>query len=599
MSLLPHSLVTSKREYDPESFLDSDQAVLSALQAEDESLLTELRLRSRKSEGYFSEEAGLRFANAELAGLARSTYDAAQLFELEVHLNERGTLTVPITDGHSVSVDGIERSVSIVAATELDPSGPGHGDMSSMLYLRDHVQAASALMDLNLRDPVSYEREGETGRELLISALHLMSTPAQLARFEDVIKRKDGASQADWPHISLHFDDLEATGSNGWRNKQDTFQMLAYLTLDAVDKGFLNADELNEAHKEFLGSVVPFLAAVGFPKYENSGSWEEIAADRTSVMAVETALLRKIKTLVEKDGTLGFLQAGYQKAKPHFPANDRDFTETLDSMLNDGLHEIGRRIPYESPDYNSDSVKFRKTDAALTYVLMYDLPRLLADVEVPIGPDAKKMSSREIENLILRQLSSLIDPVTNGIARYEEDSYQRVNFHTNEVQWIIGAIKRKVQYDVERRGGEIDLDEKQRLRGELTPPGRTAAWTHPLGQLSAWAANRSIESSRENNPNDAEEYRELSTYFLNRALSTITGEGQWHAVLNESGRYHVRQVPAYRLPECYVTYELAAGEAFVVPSPHTPLNWSSAMVKQAIGLLRVSTANSTDVKIAA
>lgn len=599
MSLLPHSLVTSKREYDPESFLDSDQAVLSALQAEDESLLTELRLRSRKSEGYFSEEADLRFANAELAGLARSTYDAAQLFELEVHLNERGTLTVPITDGHSVSVDGIERSVSIVAATELDPSGPGHGDMSSMLYLRDHVQAASALMDLNLRDPVSYEREGETGRELLISALHLMSTPAQLARFEDVIKRKDGASQADWPHISLHFDDLEATGSNGWRNKQDTFQMLAYLTLDAVDKGFLNADELNEAHKEFLGSVVPFLAAVGFPKYENSGSWEEIAADRTSVMAVETALLRKIKTLVEKDGTLGFLQAGYQKAKPHFPANDRDFTETLDSMLNDGLHEIGRRIPYESPDYNSDSVKFRKTDAALTYVLMYDLPRLLADVEVPIGPDAKKMSSREIENLILRQLSSLIDPVTNGIARYEEDSYQRVNFHTNEVQWIIGAIKRKVQYDVERRGGEIDLDEKQRLRGELTPPGRTAAWTHPLGQLSAWAANRSIESSRENNPNDAEEYRELSTYFLNRALSTITGEGQWHAVLNESGRYHVRQVPAYRLPECYVTYELAAGEAFVVPSPHTPLNWSSAMVKQAIGLLRVSTANSTDVKIAA
>jgi hypothetical protein len=153
------------------------------------------------------------------------------------------------------------------------------------------------------------------------------------------------------------------------------------------------------------------------------------------------------------------------------------------------------------------------------------------------------------------------------------------------VKFIISAIKRKVQEDARRSNRTIDLDKKQALRNELTPKGRPAAWTHPLGQLSAWAAERSLEENSET----ADRYRALSVHFINRMLSTITGENQWHAVLGNDNLYHVQQVPAFKLPECLVTYQSdQESRALVVPSPHTPLNWSSVMLKQAIGLLRIS-----------
>ncbi|MGH9857798.1 MAG: hypothetical protein ACRD4B_08140, partial [Acidobacteriota bacterium] len=190
---------------------------------------------------------------------------------------------------------------------------------------------------------------------------------------------------------------------------------------------------------------------------------------------------------------------------------------------------------------------------------------------------------------VLEQLSTLIDLATNGMARYEGDSYQGVNFHTNTVQAIVKAIKHKVNQDAERAGGEVDLNEKQWLRNQLTPTGQPAAWTHPLSQIASWAASRSETARNENDLDRAARYRELSTRFLNAALSTITGVDQQHAVINGDGRYHLRKVPAYKLPECYVTYESSTGETFHVPSPHTPLNWSSAMLKEAVGLLRMGT----------
>jgi hypothetical protein len=69
-------------------------------------------------------------------------------------------------------------------------------------------------------------------------------------------------------------------------------------------------------------------------------------------------------------------------------------------------------------------------------------------------------------------------------------------------------------------------------------------------------------------------------------LALVTDNDQWHAVLGADGFYNIKQVSPFKLPECYVTYRASDGDEFVVPSPHTPLNWSSAMLRQAIGLLR-------------
>lgn len=544
-------------------------AELARLHRRDATLIAELK-KKQPAELPYSETAGIRCQNEQFAKIIKESYTAQELQTLEQQLDALGTTKVSTVEGYSVEIDGTHQPVSFVGATEISDDTPNHGEMATMLYLRDHIQTASMLMELHLTDPATYRAEAEEGERLLMSALHLMSTSAQLARFNDVIEN-GGASQEDWPHISLLFDDLDGRKENGWRNKQDTFQMLAHLTCDALERGFIAIEDLSDSHKTFLGSVAPLLKAVGFPKYENSGSWEEIAANRTSVMAVETALLDKIAKLSGSSDDLAFLRGSLTG-------------EEITAMRGEGLREIGRRLPFESPDYSKNSVKYREADAALAYVLMYDIPKLLADEKIPTGPKGEIMSEQAIEDLVLKELSTLIDPVTGGMRRYKGDSYQRVNFHTNAQQHIVADIKKIVKK--EAGGGEIDLDKKQALRDELMPQGREAAWTHPLGQLASWAAKRSIAEKKAGHTEAADNYRSLGTCFMNRTLATITGPGSWHAVLDDDKQYVVQKAPTNRLPECYITYETPDGERFIVPSPHTPLNWSSAMLRQAVGLLR-------------
>jgi hypothetical protein len=533
-----------------------------------------IRLADLQQPGVHVPEIDMTFANRELAGNVQPKYDRAGLCTLEALLQEQGTFAIPRLSGHTVKVDGIERDVELVPATETN--GTNHGEMSSMLYLRDQIQVASTYIELALQDPDHYSEEAKDGRTLLLSVLHLMSTTEQLRRFDKVIELGPEAGQEQWPQISLFDHDLEGTEDNGWRNIQDTFQMLAYTTLDTIERsvehGYLKVEDLAEDHKKFLSSIVPLLDALG-PVYETSGSWEEVAAGRTSVLAIETALLHKIQKLAESDPAFDFL-AG-------------DSKDRLDEMVDERLQVLGGRLPFESPEYKDDPIKYREADAALVYVLRYGLPQLLADAQVPIGKGQEVMSEEAIETLVLEQIATLIDPETGGISRYKADSYQRTNFHTRAVQLVVNGIKTMLKRQAGK--GFIDLDKKQALRDELTPNGRPAAWVHPVFQLSSWASHRSLALAEQDRLDEAAHYRELATGFLNAGLSRVTGDNQWHAVLNGDGEYHIRKVPPGKVPECDITYELGDGRMFVVPSPHTPLNWGTATAKEAVGMLRLAT----------
>lgn len=531
----------------------------AAIRLQDARLLADLYQKNANYTRYYSQNTGLYFFNSTVGGYARTHYDQQSLAQLEDLLLEKGVTSIPVIDGFQVVLDGHERAMSIVAATDISVE-KYHGEMSSMLYLRDHIQTAAAYMELYLADSTRYKKEGEEARKLLISALDLLSTPAQLQRFKGVILQRGGADQEAWPHISLWFDDLQGEHSNGWRNMQDSFQMLAYHVLDALERGFLKDSDLIDSHRTFLGAIVPLLDAVGFPHYESSGSWEEVAARRTSVIAIETALLYKYHTLKGFD----FLP-------------DQALTETL---FRKGLNELANRLPYESADYSTDEIRYRKADAALIYVLLYDLPILIEKFADPIAGKTA-LSTEEIEVLLLKQLATLEAPVTGGMRRYNGDSYQRVNFHTEAVQWVVRAIKQKVQDDAQRAHCSADYALKQQLRAEWTPREYEAAWTHPMGQLAAWAAKKSLQQ-------DAPAYyRVYAEQFFNKTLTLITGE-QWYIVREEEG-YVVRQVPAFALPECYIAYRDGIREPLFVPSPHTPLHWSGVMLRLAVGLLRHST----------
>lgn len=567
---------------------DTKQSEFAELQARDAQLLDRLVVANAQSGEFRSSLTGIRFANETLAVIAQPDYSADQLLFLETHLEEMQALNIPLVTGHTITIDGTEYKVSLLGATELADDGTNHGEMSKMFYLRDHIQTARALIELYLQDPERYQKEGELGRHMLFSVMHCMSTPAQLGRFEYVITNGSAAGQEDWPHISLWFNDLHGEGPNGWRNKQDTFQMLTHLTLDALDRGFIDESDLSSSHKQFLGSVVPLLTAVGFPNYETSGSWEEVAASRTSVLAVEAAIMHKISTMAAAGKNVHFLAEAYEQSG--LQANTgRTFYDQVEHMLDKGLHEVGRRLPFESPDYDKNSVKYREADAALAYVLMYGLPQMLADKNIPIGKDQQILSEHQIEDLVLKQLDSLIDSQTHGMLRYKGDSYQRINFHTATVQGIVDAIKARVKGDAAESGGEVNLEDKQMLRNLLTPQGQEACWVHPLGQLSAWAAKRSLEALQGGDRQNAERYRLISLKYFNYNLSNITGDNQWNTARDANGEYQLRAIKPYRVPECLITYQAADGKTYTVASPHTPLNWGSVMLKLSVGLLSVAT----------
>ena len=570
---------------------DTDQDDFDELQAQDDMLLDRLMVANAKRGEFISPLTGICFANEVLATIAQLDYSADQLALLETHLEAMQTVDIPLVTGHTITIDSIEHPVSLLGATELADDGANHGEMSKMFYLRDHIQAVYALMELYLQDPERYHKEGELARHMLFSVMHCLSTPAQLGRLEHVIAAGSAATQEDWPHISLWFDDLHGEGPNGWRNKQDTLQMFTHLALDALDRGFICEADLSRSHKQFLGSVVPLLAAVGFPNYETSGSWEEVAASRTSVLAIETAIMHKISTMAAAGKNTDFLSETYDQSGIQITTG-RTFQRQVEHMLDRGLHEVGRRLPFESPDYDKDSVKYREGDAALTYVLMYGLPQMLAAKNIPIGKDQQTLSEYEIEDLILTQIEKLIDPGTGGVQRYKGDSYQRLNFHTGIVQKIVGAIKARVKREATEVGGEVNLEDKQMLRDLLTPEGPEASWVHPLGQLSSWAAKRYLEAIQKGDDLCAERYRQLSVRYLNYNLSNVTGDGSWNTALDADGTYQIRPIKPYRVPECLITYKSADGRMCTVASPHTPLNWGSVMLKLSVGLLSTATKQS-------
>lgn len=549
----------------------------------------------------YSESTGLTCMNQEIADdWISEEYVADGIKAMEDRLKEEGTLDIPVITGKTVVVDGVEKEVSIVAAT--DTSSP-HGEMATKLYLRDQIQAASALLELSSCKPERYGNmktegsDGAQGRTLLISALDLMSTAKQLERMDKIIAGGN-KGQGDWPHILFDFNDLNAKLPNGWRNIQDTLPMLADLAFDSLKRGIITTQDLGPAHKHFLGSVMPFLKAVGFPRYENSGSWEEVAAIRTSVMGIETAMLHKVQqlTLNDKNGRFNFLRTQFDIAKQHVTELvDTNFDDALEGMIDNGLREIGKRIPYESPD-ETVPIRQRHADASLVYLLMYGIPQLLAERQIPIGKSGMILSAEEIEFTILAEIATLFDEETHGIHRYgnpenpdeNPDSYEGLDFNTAAKQLAIRAFKKRGKEEAAAQGHtEIDLDVKQQRRDLLIGGERPAAWTHPLGQIAGWAAKRSLEL-RETSPEMADLYLQTSTHFLNYMLSTITGEGQWYAVMDGRGGFETKEVAAWRLPECYVAYRLSKKDGeqvdFVVPSPHTPLNWSAATLRLALGL---------------
>jgi hypothetical protein len=217
------------------------------------------------------------------------------------------------------------------------------------------------------------------------------------------------------------------------------------------------------------------------------------------------------------------------------------------------IQALQKDLPYESPAYKRRDPRYRKSDAALIYLLQINYPQFLAD-----RAGLSTRWARTLEARILKEVSSLDDVVTGGIWRYGNDSYQRQGFF----RYVTVAKLNKLY-------GAPSGDASSHFVGRdaLVPKGRKAAWTHFVWQLAAWFGRRYLETG------DRRDRAAHDRYF-SRGMSLITGRGEISLDVDSAGKSRIVSLSAYRMPECYISEKLPGRQLAIFPSPHTPLNWA-------------------------
>lgn len=471
---------------------------------------------------------------------------------LEKTISEEGGFDIPF-GRKKIRVGDEKHDLVIVGAT--DPA-TGH-IMGSMFWIRDQVRICAAAMQIQDAYAETYHGMKDKARVILPSLLTMMSTPKQLSRLNGLIKNGQNEHYVmiskNWPHVFFRGVNLSGRWNEDWAHKQDAHQMLAITALDAIESGFLTDEQIRPGHKEFLGKLVPLLAAIDFTSVATSGSWEEFDTPRTTVLTWDVALLAKIRSLRDNP-QFNFLRESAEPLLEHLPPAyaGMSFDAIVDTMLDVGKTELKRRIPEgEAASYPQDPLSYRKEDAAYSYMLELGIPALLADSEI---------EEHALEVQILEHIMPLMDRKVGGIRRYFDDRYLNSSFHTNTVQ-------RKLTELYANKHGQNDLLRRFyfAMRKKNCPPGAEALWTHFVFDLSTWAGQRFQETGEER-------YKTLQEDFFRRGLGLYTGFGE-HTVNPWGNPVSIRAVDPFRLPEAYV--RLPQGNQLgTFPDTNIPLYWS-------------------------
>jgi hypothetical protein len=516
--------------------------------------------------------------NETLAPLMRPSYTLDQFDRIMHLLHDSDLLRLPLHDA-SIVVGNEAIDIRTISATSRETGG----QMSGCLWVRDQTLCARTLLREFVLTGTSESRR--YSRDLVLSQLHIMSSPAQLNRFEQIIEHHNDIDYVqdphNWPHIFLHYDNLNATKTEGWPHKQDAWQMVVVTTFDALRSGVITTDDLTASHKKFLGYCVPFLTAIDYSTNENSGSWEEIEALRSSTLAWEVTAISRCGEWAQKPG-FEFLKQEFQTIQSKLPKKSRmiSFENVISSLTNQGLEKLSLLFPFESGCYSPDDSRYRQADAALQYLLDLEIPQLIAQKEHPHNSLIQQQSASDMEGDILRQLLSLNDPTTGGMRRYGDkhsphDSYQGGNFWTNATSTILGWLYGTPQVD-----GDTSRTHHFDLRNKIIRPGHPASWTHFVHQLASFYSRKYIETG------DEQHYK-LAQSHINRSLALITGTREY-SVMAHDGKFIIQQIPPFRMPEAYVKdIDPCTGEIMTFPSPNTPLNWSIAELRQALAAFRI------------
>jgi hypothetical protein len=500
------------------------------------------------------------FRNSKVAKLAKASGTKKGFLALQSFLSESGAFDINFESIAWRDSDGEKKRLTVARA-----AATGMWPMGTHYWIRDNAIIGSRL----LFGPAG--KSQKRGKEVLLSTLTVMSSVAQLKRFDQIIaadKKSFIDNVGNWPHIFLGIDNnLTAQQDEGWAHKQDAWQILAYFVLEGLEIGALSLSDLTEKHKRFLGKIVPFLAKIKYWQCENSGSWEEIAAVRSSVMVWDAVLIYRL-LLLSHEKEFAFLSANFNKKKKHLGAKfkSKDFGECASSIFVSGLKTLSQALPYECPNYDKKDVRYRSADAALIYILQLDFPRFFAHVT-----GNSESWAVSLERKILQQIESLFDKETGGIYRYETDSYQRIGYFRN-------LIVKKLSDMYGAPSG--DASSKFSERSDIVPKGRKAAWSHFTWQLAAWAGRAFLHTGDEF-------YLKKHEFYFQQGLRLVTGAKEYSIEQDSKGIIKIRKIPSGLMPECYLTEKDSSGKDFTFPTPHTPLNWAVVEMADAFFVRRM------------
>jgi hypothetical protein len=249
----------------------------------------------------------------------------------------------------------------------------------------------------------------------------------------------------------------------------------------------------------------------------------------------------------------------------------KDLPSAVAAMDRAATRQMLKDLPFESPSYSPSDPRYRESDAALIYLLQLEYLDFLAQ---RAGKNAAWKEG--MEKRLLGLLVRLDDPETGGIARYENDSYQRSGFFRNltvhKLQEMYGAPSG-------------DASSHFVGRDKVVPKGRKAMWTHFVWQLAAWSGKRSLEDPDQR-------FRMLHEFFFARGLALITGDKEVSVDVDKRGEVRMIKIPTWRMPECYISEVSPTKGVLVFPSPHTPLNWAIAEMEEAFRIRRLVVSDS-------
>ena len=556
----------SKKTAQKEKRKASAQKVLSASKAR-YSLLKELRSKDKELVSLFSAKILPRkkFREQKVSSFASLPLNAYTATKIEAYLEKSGALEIKTTKVPWRDTDGERKILTIVraAGTKMWPMGTNY-------WVKDNAFIGARLLLTQKGETPLIRKRRALGKEILLSALTIMSSCSQLKRFNRVISAKSQSERDDvrnWPQIFLGIkDNLTGEKYESWAHKQLAWQALAYFILEAIKKKAITLSELSKKQKQFLSLLVPFLSKIEFWNQETSGDWEELVANRSSVIIWDTILVSSLKSFATKPD-FAFLLLGLNKAQKHLSKADRNlsFSQLAEKLLDNGSKRLAKLLPFESPGYPKKDLRYRQSDATLIYALLHNIPQF-------IGTRLGKSKSwiLGLERKILASVMKLRDPQTGGIARYKNDAYQRVSFFTHETIFKLSEL-----YGTPSGNASLHFAGREKI----VPKGREAAWTHFVWQLCAWSAERYKNTQDK-------KYLRFAHERLVDGLRLITGKKEVSIDQDISGKPRIIPIKEGLIPECYISERSANKKDLIFPSPHTPLNWAVGEALFALAALK-------------